>query len=178
MLLALACLPAPVQALLALDRGAVAAGQYWRLWSGHAVHYGLVHAAVNAAALAMLLAWLGCGRCLALGALVCLPMLGAAILWLEPALAQYRGASGVVVGLGALAWCQAWQLRRTGRAMLLLLAGVLLTKLVWESWPGRAVTSGSLPEGVSLAWSAHLAGLVLGLLWWAICRGWARGCQR
>lgn len=176
--LAVACLPASCQTLLALDRSAVAAGQVWRLWSGHVVHYGWGHVAVNAAALAMLLAWLRCGRCLVLGAVVCPPVLSAAILWLEPALAQYRGASGVVVGLGALAWCQAWQTREAGRAMLLVLAAVLVVKLAWESWPGRAVPSGSLPEGVSLAWSAHLAGLVLGLVWWGVCSGWVRDRQR
>ena len=169
-MLVLVVLPPAWQAALALDRGALAAGQWWRLWSGHAVHYGLAHAAVNAAALAALLAWLRPGGCLALGSLVCLPLLGFAVLWLEPALLQYRGASGVVVWLGTLAWLQAWQARDAGRGWLLLLATVLVAKLVWESWPGRVVPSGSLPEGVSLAWSAHLAGAVLGLGWAAVCR--------
>lgn len=172
LLVMLAGLPEPFQAWLALDRAAVRSGEAWRLWTGHLVHYGVNHAFVNALAAAGLFIVVRPERGVWLGAAVCLPLLGGAILWLEPGLAYYRGASGAVVWLGVQAWCRVWRGCPTQRGGLLVLATALVAKLIWESWPGAgAVTSASLPEGVGLAWSAHLAGAVLGLAWAGVCAG-------
>lgn len=175
-LLGLAGLPPAWQALGALDRAGVDSGQLWRLWTGHAVHFGVAHAALNAGALALLLAGRspGAGAVRLVGALVCLPLLGGAVLWWQPALGQYRGASGAVVWLGVLVWCDAWRSHRAGRGWLVLLALTLVGKLAWDSAQGAAARSAALPDGVSLAWSAHLAGALLGAAWAALEAVWQR----
>jgi rhomboid family GlyGly-CTERM serine protease len=181
-LIGLAGLPPAWQAALALDRAGLAAGQGWRLWTGHWVHFGWPHAVLNALALALTAACVvpGQGYRVVLGAAVCAPLLSLAILVAEPGLLHYRGASGLVVWLGTWVWCQAWQQRRVQRRWLLVLALALLGKLVWEAWPGHMVRSDSLPGGVRLAWSAHGAGAVLGGLWAVLPWGFrkARGLRR
>src|SRR5690606_26595278 len=57
---------------LVLDRAALGAGQWWRLWSGHLVHLDARHAAANLAALALLAVAAWRMRCVA-------PLLGAGI---------------------------------------------------------------------------------------------------
>jgi hypothetical protein len=166
-LMGVALLPPYMQAAWALDRWGVAAGHFWLLWSGHVVHFGWPHVAVDAVVLAVLLMWLPKTESLvtALGALLCAPLLSIAILWAQPGLQQYRGASGMVVWLAAVLWVQAWQLRTVGRRWLVAVALVGLAKLAWEAGPGAQQGSASLPSQVQLAWSAHAYGALLGAAW-------------
>ena len=46
--LLLACLPESLAAQLSWERGAILGGQWWRLWTGHLVHFGLQHAMLDA----------------------------------------------------------------------------------------------------------------------------------
>lgn len=174
LIVALALLPPEVQQALALRPGAVAEGPWWRLWTAHAVHFGLAHAAWDALPLGLLLAgaWVDPGpRCVAVGWLVCAPLVGLAVGVLEPALTEYRGASGAVLWLAVLWGVRAWRRHTVPRGLLGLLAAALLAKLVWDA--GGAAVSPALPHGVRVAWSAHLAGALLGGVWgvWAIRTG-------
>lgn len=179
-LVLLAPLAAPLhwQAAAALQRGALAEAP-WRLWSGHLVHFGWPHALADALALALLLGLRPArlsGRALAGAAFAAAPLLSLAILRLEPALREYRGASGLVVGLAVWVGVAAWQARSLSRRGLGLLALALVAKLAWDALGGHR--SPVLPAGVSVAWSAHAAGALLGALFaaaWVARQRRARG---
>lgn len=102
LLAALQALPAHWQQALRYERGAVLRGELWRLWTGHLVHLGWWHLALNAAGLACwavladrppaLRTLLGQAAVLAAG-------ISLLFLLLMPALAHYVGLSGVLYGL-------------------------------------------------------------------------------
>ncbi len=166
LLLAVLCLaggllPEAWLAALSLQPAAVAAGEVWRLWSGHFVHYGPVHAAVNAAAILILI--LLCKpvsrTAFALAALLVPPLLSLGVLALSPGLLEYRGGSGIASLLMLLAL--AAQARRAPR-IVAALAGLWLLKLGLEL-SGLGSPWQLLPAGVEPSWPAHLVGLALGL---------------
>lgn len=156
---------APVLATLRFERGAIAAGEAWRLLSGHFVHLGWRHGLADAAGLALLWAlfaralpardwgWVLSGSLLAIDA---------GLWWLTPGLQWYVGLSGLLHG-GWAAGSAAGAARREPASVLLLL--VLVLKLAWEYRHGTSLVMGELP----VVTSAHLYGavgalLVLGLL--------------
>lgn len=155
------------------EREAIEAGQLWRLVSGHLVHLGMGHLALNVAALIMIrllvddalsaVDWLGSALAAALAIDAGLYFFAEQIVW-------YVGLSGVLHGL----------LAAGGLAMLrpypalggLLLAG-LVAKLLWEQ------TAGPLPfsettSGGPVVVAAHLYGAAGGAVW-ALSRLAVRG---
>lgn len=170
LLLALAVLAIaalPLADALEWRRGLLAT-QPWRVFTGHWVHLGWTHAAVNAAAL-VLMAWLY-ARWLDARRLACV-LVGASLgislmlAWAMPQLAWYRGLSGVLHALffaGALVWLADRQRPDRWLAALLLAGGAVKlafeggwqfdTPLPWSDWLAAPV----VPQ-------AHLAGAVLGL---------------
>lgn len=141
---------------LVLERTALAAGQWWRLWSGHLAHLDAAHAAVNLAALALLAAAASRMRCLAalLGASVLLmPAISLGVLLADPGLQWYAGLSGLLH-----AWA-AWLLLRRGGAPGAAGLCLLAAKLLWEMLPGAAAG-----EGFPVVVEAHRVGAVAGLL--------------
>ena len=126
----------PLREAWRYERAAIAAGQWWRLLSGHVVHLDAGHALLNACGLALLWALFariyGPGRWLLTLALV-IAVIDAGFWWLSPGLRWYVGASGVLHGVfaaGCLAMIRA-------RDRIGVIAGVLLVaKLAWEHWHG------------------------------------------
>lgn len=175
LVLLLAAMPEAVQALLAWDRAAIGAGEWWRLWSGHFVHFGWLHAAADggvllAAALCAPRAMSGprAGR-LSVLALVLAPVLLSVVLWAAlPGMAAYRGASGLaamVVVAVCVAWLRVAPGRGAPRARTLAVVGLvaLFGKILVETIGGPA--GGVLPPDVVVAWPAHAVGALLGLAW-------------
>lgn len=89
---------------LEFNRTLITQGQWWRLLTGHWVHYGFYHLAMNVSA------FLLCGYILlhplplrryALLLCTCLLGVGCALYWLNPQLHSYAGLSGVLHGLVA-----------------------------------------------------------------------------
>ena len=151
-------------AALLLDRPAVAQGQWWRLWSGHLLHLGLSHALLNLGALAVILMLAWRQRMLAelaVAALVAMPLLSLALLWLDPQLDWYAGLSGLLHGLLVMV------LVRRGDMLAIVLLLLLVAKLACE-W--RFGSHGQQFEVVTLA---HRLGAALGVLW-AVVR-WRAG---
>lgn len=151
-------------AALLLDRPAVAQGQWWRLWSGHLLHLGLSHALLNLGALAVILMLVWRQRMLAelaVAALVAMPLLSLALLWLDPQLDWYAGLSGLLHGVLVMV------LVRRGDMLAIVLLLLLVAKLACE-W--RFGSHGQQFEVVTLA---HRLGAALGLLW-AVVR-WRAG---
>lgn len=151
-------------AALLLDRPAVAQGQWWRLWSGHLLHLDLSHALLNLVALAviLMLAWRQPMLAeLAVAALVAMPLLSLALLWLDPQLEWYAGLSGLLHGLLVMV------LVRRGDMLATVLLLLLVAKLACE-W--RFGSHGQQFQVVTLA---HRLGAALGVLW-AVVR-WRAG---
>lgn len=157
---------AAVAELLEFDRHAILAGEIWRLWSGHLVHYSFQHALIDyataLAAGAVALPALGWRR-LGLGLLLAAPLISAGLLLIAPDCLYYRGASGLGVLLVVLAARTLWP--RAGvraRGALLLLGGALLVKIGAEAL-GHAGPWSDLPADVQVAWQAHLLGAIAAL---------------
>ncbi len=148
---------------LRYDRAAILEGEWWRLLTGHLVHLGWAHLALNLAGL--LLAWLLAGGALqprewgvVLGGTALLS--GLALLVFLPALEWYVGLSGVLHGLLLAGVLAGW---RAGLRDAPVIAGLVVVKLVWEQ------VSGPLPGSVEAAGGpvvvdAHLYGGISGVL--------------
>ena len=143
---------------LRYDRGALEAGQWWRLLTGHWVHLSLRHALLNALGLALMWAlfardytprqWLG----IVLGAILAID----AGLWLwDSTLQWYVGSSGVLHGVMA-AGTLAHLKRREADGWLLL--AFLAGKLTYEHLVGPLPFSGT----ADVITDAHLFGVIGG----------------
>ena len=152
----------PLGAWLELDRTAVAAGQVWRLWSGHLVHELPNVAWTDLPLLALLGAWIERRSRTLLGTALLASATLSSLGFLLTDGARYVGSSGLVMGLLGAGLVL---LHRDGRRALSLIAlGVLGAKLFLEAigrWP---MTPGGLPEGYRVAPLAHLGGVLGGAL--------------
>lgn len=152
-LLLLALTGEPGRLLLRYDRAALAAGEAWRLVTGHLVHLGLRHALLNCLGLALTWAlfardysprqWLAI-------VLVSMAAIDAGLGLCDSTVEWYVGSSGVLHGImaaGTLA-----QLRR-GEPTGWVLLGFLALKLAYEHWVGGLPLAGS-----AVVVDAHLFG--------------------
>jgi rhomboid family GlyGly-CTERM serine protease len=149
------------RAALRYERGAIAAGEWWRLITAHLVHLDASHALLNVLGFALMwslfardfrpLQWLAI-----LAASVA--AIGAGLWFNDPEVDWYVGASGVLHGVmaaGTLA-----HLRR-GDLDGWILAVFIILKLGYEQW------SGALPfneSGEPIVVNAHLYGALGGVV--------------
>lgn len=182
--LCVAVLPG-AQRLLACERAAVAAGEWWRLGSGHFVHVNASHLLWDVAAFAGLGA--ACelrgrrrtGVCLLAAAL----LVPSAVLLLQPSLTSYCGLSGLDSMLFALLLTDVGrQARRDGRPRLaaaVALCGLgFVAKLAFEfatSATVFAATDGFLPVPLAHAVGAAVGATAVGI---AAVRGLRPGSRR
>jgi rhomboid family GlyGly-CTERM serine protease len=146
-------------------RRALAAREPWRLFTGHFVHLGFVHALLNCVALVLL------GRLFAdrlqargfFGVLAVAPIL-ISLLFLAtmPELLWYRGLSGVLHAL-FFAGCVVWIANTAGRARWLPIAALVggtAKVLVEQPWDGSFPVHEVLR--VAVVPQAHLIGAIVG----------------
>jgi rhomboid family GlyGly-CTERM serine protease len=145
-----------VDQLLRYDRGAIAAGGWWRLLTAHIVHLDVHHLILNE--LGLVLVWSlfaqdydaveWCAIVLS-GALA----ISSGLWWLSPRVGWYVGASGVlhsVMGAGV-----AKHLAERSWDRWILAVG-LCAKLAWEQWGG--------PAAPLIVVDAHLYGAACGFI--------------
>jgi rhomboid family GlyGly-CTERM serine protease len=149
--------------LLRYDRLAISGGELWRLISGHFVHLGWSHFALNAVGL-VLISFLVAARFSAIQWLLITLLIIVGIdlgFWiLEPQLAWYVGLSGVLHGLLAAGVASGM---RDGQSDSWIIGGLLVIKLIYEQLvgpvPGSEGTSGG-----DVVVAAHLYGAIAGAL--------------
>ena len=146
---------------LRYDRGALGAGEWWRLVTAHIAHLSWSHALLNATALLLILQifrsaigvpewWLA--------AAAAAVTIDAGLWWFHPSLGWYAGASGVLHGLFVAGLAGLW--RGGEHRLAAALAFGLLAKLAFEWWQGPL--SGLLAAPVITA--AHRYGTAGGLV--------------
>lgn len=148
---------------LRYDRSGIASGELWRLLTGHILHLGLSHLALNLAGLVLVWYLVGeyIGQALWLIVLVVvIAGIDAGLWWLEPQLVWYVGLSGVLHGMLAAGVVGGWP---AGGAETRVLALALAAKLAYEQWlgplPGSETSSGG-----HVVVAAHFYGALSGLL--------------
>tara|TARA_R110000737_G_scaffold343286_1_gene369106 strand:+ start:97 stop:696 length:600 start_codon:yes stop_codon:yes gene_type:complete len=149
--------------LLIYNRNLVAAGEYWRLITGHFFHSNGNHFMLNAAAVALL--WALHGQyynhknylmVFLTSAIVC----GLGIHWLSLNIALYVGLSGVLHGF--FVWGALMDIKYKEKTGYLLLIGVVL-KICHEQLYGASADV-ELLIAATVATDAHLYGAIGGLL--------------
>lgn len=146
------------------ERAALADGELWRLLTGHLVHLGWGHLALNLAGLGVLWAifrpvlvlkdWVGAGLAAAFA-------IDAGLYWGQPELPWYVGLSGVLHGFWATGALRAW---RVDRGASCALGGLLFAKVLWEQAVGPVpLTAGA--AGGPVVVDAHLFGAAGGVAW-------------
>lgn len=148
---------------LRFDRTGIAAGEAWRLLTGHLVHLGVTHALLNLVGLALV--WFLVGR--SFSARQWLWIITGSVaaidvgLWFgNPSLEWYVGLSGLLHGMLA-AGIVAGLAARSGEAVVL--AVVVVGKLAWEQFAGPLPGSEATSGGAVIV-DAHLYGVIGGTL--------------
>jgi len=145
-----------VDALLRYDRGAIAAGGWWRLLTAHTVHLDLHHLLLNELGLVLMWALFAADYdpiewCIIVssGALA----ISSGLWWLSPRVIWYVGASGVLHSIMA-AGCAKHLAEKAWDRWLLLVC--LCAKLAYEQLGGR--------EPPMVVVDAHLYGAACGFV--------------
>lgn len=144
-----------------LERALVAT-EPWRFATGHFVHLGWSHLALNLAGLGIV--WALFGRALSIREwlatmLVCAAGVSLGLLGFSRGLEWYVGLSGMLHGLLAAAALRQWLLQPDLATAMLLLG--LAAKLGWEQWAGGDPGTARLIGG-AVAVDAHLYGALTG----------------
>jgi rhomboid family GlyGly-CTERM serine protease len=143
-------------ALLRYDRGAIAAGGWWRLLTAHLVHLDAHHLLLNALGLVLMWSLFAADYdAVEWCVIVCAGALGVSsgLWWLSPRVAWYVGASGVLHAIMAAGVARHLIARAWDRWLL----GVLLcAKLAYEQFGG--------PEPAQVVVDAHLYGAICGFV--------------
>ena len=147
--------------LLRFDRGGIAAGELWRLLTGHFVHLGVSHTLLNLAGLVLVWVLVGAACTWRQWLLVMVASMTAIDLGLwfgSPQLEWYVGLSGLLHGMLA-AGIVAGLSDRNVEA--LILAVVVTGKLAWEQFAGPLPGSEATSGGAVIV-DAHLYGVIGG----------------
>lgn len=145
------------------DRDALAAGEYWRLLSGHLVHLGWGHLWPNLAALVVIgLLFEGTMRSIdwVITALVAAAAIDAGLFFFEPGVRWYVGLSGVLHGFVAAG---ALELLLRRQALGAIMGAAVLAKIVFEQTVGPVPFTAAAVGGPVIV-AAHLYGAAGGVL--------------
>ncbi len=153
-------------------RAEMAGGEYWRLWTGHLVHFGGRHLLADLIVFLVAGVWLeSFARWTTRGFLVLAPAAISAFLYFaDPQLTFYGGLSGVAVGL--LVLLALLQVRRDKLAPRWIWVGVLVlvaVKGALEAFTNTPLVSDFGPN-IKVSSLAHLGGILCALLAWPLAR--------
>ncbi len=151
------------------DRVALQGGEWWRLFTGHWVHFGWAHYVVDAGLFLLI------GRCLEYQwpktsrlALVLMPLaISGGLYFLDTEMLRYAGLSGLNVGFLVFLALDGWRKDKTDWFWPAVLALHVLE--VWLEHTQGGVGGAMVPfdePNVKVATSAHIFGVAYGVIWW------------
>ena len=146
---------------LIYDRAAISNGEFWRLISGHLVHFNASHLSYNLTAF-VLTAWIieakkGVGH---FGPLCLFIMLRTSVLLLalKPDRTQYGGLSGLICGLLVYRALIEMGNRGPWRLLWLLVLLIIPLKILFESHTERSILPSPQPLSFVPMWESHAIG--------------------
>lgn len=137
--------------------------EFWRLWTGHWVHVGWMHYALNMLAFICLPFIFPRAKVWHFIAILLLfpPLISLSFYYLLPSIEAYAGLSGVLHAAYVLiAIVHLWYARDRGFACLVLM--LILSKLIWENTFGNHETAELIGSAVLV--EAHLLGVIFGVV--------------
>ncbi len=178
-ILVAAAAPESLTTSLEYNRPAILAGELWRLWTGHLVHFSVQHAVMDGIALfvagLMTIRLCGTGR-FWLHFLWIAPMISLGLMWWSPTLLVYRGLSGIAVAVMMLAAIALYKASAPSRPWVAFFCIVMALKTMAEA-NGFAMTSANLPAGVQVEWRAHVLGALAAPMVMTWRHVWEKRCQ-
>lgn len=151
----------PVPGRLVFDRSKIAAGEIWRLVTGHFVHSDGAHVAWNIGALLLIgLTMEGFGRRRMIAAIIAgIAAVDAGLWWGMTDLQRYCGLSGMLNALLVVAVFEGW--RRFRHPLFAATGGIYVVKLVVEAFADQGLLVQTVWPSVPMA---HVAGFIGGAL--------------
>lgn len=157
---------------LIYNRELVRWGEWWRLWTGHFLHFGWPHFITDTGLFLIL------GRLLertypwsTRSALILMPLfISGAMYWFDPGLSRYAGLSALNLGLLLFYALHRWQQNRLDWFWPAVLA-IYIGEVVLEASEGHGHGGGMIrfdDPTVHVATSAHIAGGIYGVTLWFI----------
>jgi rhomboid family GlyGly-CTERM serine protease len=155
-----------LQSFLIFDHRLIAAGQVWRIWTGHFVHTNSEHLLLNAVGFSLfLLLYQPHIRLLSLlyRSVYLATGIGFGLFWLNPEIGRYAGLSGVLYGLFSLFALQAIfkQDYLVGYAVFFAVS----SKILWENIDPSINHHNALLINARVASEAHLYGYLAALVY-------------
>lgn len=156
---------------LVYERAAVGQGQWWRLWTGHLVHFGWPHFVADGGLL-FILGWLleRRHRVFSYLALVLMPpFIGGALYWFDPGMQVYGGLSAVNLGMLLFVAAQGWRRNWTDwfwPAVLAIYVGEVILEIARGGRGGGMIRFDDAT--IHVATSAHIAAAVYALGAWLL----------
>ena len=151
---------------LVFDRVALDAGEWWRIWTGHLVHFGWPHFIADAG-LFLILGWL-LEREYPIAtrtALIAMPaFISGAIYLFDPTMLRFGGLSALNLGLLVFLAAKGWQKNWTDWFWPAVLA-IYVGEIVLQSTQRQGSGGGMIPfddPAIQVATFAHIAGAVYG----------------
>jgi rhomboid family GlyGly-CTERM serine protease len=147
---------------LAYTPDALSNGEWWRLWTGHFVHFTRYHAVMNGVGLVLVSIGLLHQQSLRffMAIHLVLPLfISLGFYFFDSSIDQYRGYSGVIHGLIALGLILEWRHHKLLSVFAFLL---LMAKIIYEHLPMYDVNYLQHEIGVPVSIEAHLLGFIGG----------------
>lgn len=154
----------------------LAAGQLWRLWTGHLVHFGWQHLAADLAVFLAAGVWLESltPRTARLFLGLAPAAISGLLFFADPQLAFYGGLSGVAVGLlSLLALVQLRGDHASPRWFWPAVLALVALKVGLEAFSAAPLVASFGPD-IKVSTLAHLGGIACALLAWPLARREAR----
>jgi rhomboid family GlyGly-CTERM serine protease len=173
-----------VREIFVYDRAALSSGDWWRIWTGHLIHFGWPHWIADVG-LWLILGFVLAGRHLVFSHLAVALMpafISAVIFCAEPDMLRYGGLSAINLGLLLYLALQGWRRQWTDwfwPAVLLIYVGEIIFELLQDGSGGGLIRFDE--PGIRIATGAHLAGAAYALLAmgtaWLLQRRSAAACH-